>query len=263
MIAGYRRLATVALQELLVYRVAVLIWVVWSLLQIYLLSVFWTAVYGGVGAVAGVTLPGMLTYAVLSTVQLNFVQTGISWYVQQRVRDGNIVMDLLRPVSFFGSRFAYDLGGLAGNLTIAALTALLAGLFVPLQPPVSIAMAGAYLVSLLLSYSLHFLLMALLACTAFWFTELQGVSAVFWLVLSLLSGAVVPLWFLPPFFQQLSSWLPFQGLVYVPVAIYIGRLTGGAVWLALLQQVIWIGVLSAVLALVWRAALRRLVVQGG
>ncbi len=185
MIAGYRRLAAVALQELLVYRVAVLIWVVWSLLQIYLLSVFWTAVYGGVGAVAGV------------------------------------------------------------------------------KPPVSIAMAGAYLVSLLLSYSLHFLLMALLACTAFWFTELQGVSAVFWLVLSLLSGAVVPLWFLPPFFQQLSSWLPFQGLVYVPVAIYIGRLAGGAVWLALLQQVIWIGVLSAVLALVWRAALRRLVVQGG
>ncbi len=59
------------------------------------------------------------------------------------------------------------------------------------------------------------------------------------------------------------NWLPFQAITYLPGSVFTGRIRGADVWNALLVQVAWTVVLIVPIMLVWRAARRRLFVQGG
>jgi ABC-2 type transport system permease protein len=148
-----------------------------------------------------------------------------------------------------------------------ALTAspilVVAALAFPIQAPASWAAGLAYAASLLLSILLSFLIGCLLAVTAFWTLELRGFNWLAGLLITFLSGGYVPLWLLPPFFQSLSNFLPFQSLLYLPLAIYIGKIEGPAVWPALGQQVLWLAILSLALAGYWKITERKIVVQGG
>jgi ABC-type uncharacterized transport system permease subunit len=136
-------------------------------------------------------------------------------------------------------------------------------LFVDLQPPVSPAAGLAYLASLILAIGVNFLISTIVGLVAFWTLELLGFNMIVQLFSEFLSGGLIPLWFLPPWVRRIAEWLPFQSLVHLPLSIYIGKIEGAAVWTALLKQVAWIGVLSATAWLIWKAAERKMIVQGG
>lgn len=261
---GYLKLAQIEVQTVLAYRASTLLWCLVSLLRIYLLAVFWTAVYHGGGAVEGVTLGAMITYATLSMIQVNFViETNAPWYIQERIREGNIIFDLLRPYRFLVARFASTLGTIFWTIPIAAGTALISALYAHIQPPASARIALVYCLSLLLGVLVNYLISMLIGLLAFWTTELSGINWLTNMVVSFLAGAIVPFWFLPRAVQDIANLLPFQGIVYLPLSIYIGRISGRAIWVALAQQVFWIFALAGIVWLVWQAAQRKLIVQGG
>jgi ABC-2 type transport system permease protein len=52
-------------------------------------------------------------------------------------------------------------------------------------------------------------------------------------------------------------------MLFVPIAIYLGQLTGGEAARAIVLQLLWILALYVAVQAVWRHAMRRVVVQGG
>jgi len=261
---GYLRLAQAPFQTMLAYRAATFIECLGILLRVYLMQFFWTAVYGGGGAVEGITLPMMITYATLSNVQGLVTSSWVQWEVQRKVRDGNIVIDLIRPYGFLRSLAASNLGGaLLWGGPLAVLTLVVSLLFVDLQPPASLTAGLAYLASLSLAMVVNFCLLTMVGLVAFWTLELVGFNMIFEFVSLFLSGGLIPLWFLPLWAWRIAEWLPFQSLAHLPLSIYIGKIEGAAMWMALLKQAAWIVVLVVVVRLLWRAAERKLIVQGG
>ena len=261
---GYLKLAQAPFQMMLAYRTAVLLDCLGVILRIYLLKVFWTAVYGGGGAVEGINLPMMVTYATLASIQGIVTTSYVHWRMQRRVRDGSIVIDLIRPYGFLRSLLASSVGNsfLAdGPVAVFALAVSL--LFINLQPPASLAAGLAYLASLILAIAVGFFLYVLVGLVAFWTLELFGFNNIFEFLSLFLSGGLIPLWFLPPWVRRIAELLPFQSLAHLPLSIYIGKIEGAAIWMALLKQVAWIGVLSAIVWLIWKAAERKVIVQGG
>ncbi len=264
MLQGYIKLAQVEIQTALTYRTATILWCLGALLRIYLFNVFWSAIYGGQATVDGVTLPAIITYSTLSIMQQNFIiENDLNWRIQERIREGSIIIDLLRPYGYLRSLLAMGIGNLVFTLPVAAATLLVAAFFGHFVLPTSPVVAIFYLVSLLLGFLLSFLLTCLIGLTAFWTFELSGINWLMNMVIGFLAGVIVPLWFLPPVVQQISAFLPFQGIGYLPLSIYIGRITGIQIWLALLNQLCWIGILTFIVVLVWRVAQRKLIVQGG
>ncbi|GHO84594.1 ABC transporter permease [Dictyobacter formicarum] len=264
MLQGYLKLAMVEIQTMLAYRTATIIWCIGALLRIYLLNIFWSAIYGGQSMVDGVTLPAIVTYATLSIMQQNFIiANDISWRIQERIREGNIIIDLLRPYGYLRSLLAMGVGNLAFTIPVAGVTILVAALFGNLILPASPVAAVVYLISLLLGFLLSFLFSCLIGFTAFWTFELSGINWLMDMVISFLSGVIVPLWFLPPVVQQISDFLPFQGIGYLPLSIYIGRITGNEMWLALIKQLCWVSILTLLVVFVWRLAQKKLIVQRG
>ena len=64
-------------------------------------------------------------------------------------------------------------------------------------------------------------------------------------------------------FQRAVEWLPFQGISYIPVTIYLGKRPGGELYEAIGLQLFWALLLFVAGRLVWRFSVKHVVVQGG
>jgi ABC-type uncharacterized transport system permease subunit len=131
-----------------------------------------------------------------------------------------------------------------------------------LAPPASPGAGVAFATSLILAFCVAQLITLLMSLTSFWTLEVGGLSMTFEAVRSFLSGAIVPLWFMPGWLSTAAAALPFQAATYTPLAVYFGRPPGGLAT-ALAVQALWVLVLGALCAWVWSRAKHRVVVQGG
>jgi ABC-type uncharacterized transport system permease subunit len=247
----------------LAYRADYLTGLIGLLLQVFVLRVVWTTVYGHRHAVGGVTLTVMLAYVTMASLQSWLFNPWAFSLIPDRVRDGLVSVDLTRPVSFLGQVVAGQVGRTAALVPFALLalpfTVLLAGMAAPATP---LAAAG-YLVSLTLAYAITTLLSVLFGMITFWTMEINGLFLIYRMVSQFLSGALVPLWFMPGPLRLTARLLPFQAITYTPTAIYLGQSTGIGALAALAVQAGWILLLWLAARLIWSRAIHRVVVQGG
>ncbi len=245
------------------YRTSVLLGYPAIAVQIALYSVVWRAIYAGHdGPVAGADVRTAVGYAVLGLTVSGVLNTSPYHSIASRVREGLIGMDLTRPIGLLTQNLAFQTGAVVASLPTVAVglgTGLVVG---GLAPPTSAAAAGWFVVSLLLAFAVSQLTTMLMALTSFWTLEVGGINMTFFVVRTFMSGAILPLWFMPGWLQAVAVALPFQASTYTPLAIYFGRPPGGLA-AALGVQALWIVVLGGLCGWVWSRARRRVVVQGG
>jgi ABC-2 type transport system permease protein len=82
-------------------------------------------------------------------------------------------------------------------------------------------------------------------------------------VSDLLSGQIIPLTFFPGVFGRIVFALPFAAIYSTPLLIYVGIIQPHDYARYLAIQVLWLILFSGLSALVWSAASRRVVIQGG
>ena len=262
-------IARLAGRSLLFYRTGLAISVIVLVVQIYALSMVWTSVYANRGAVPGsggvgdISIEMQLAYVSLSVVQFWALNGWSAYSLQQRVREGRVGTDLARPLGLLWQVVMGRVGTIAACLPFAAVVLVLATTVGNVSPPAGPGAAAGYLVALLLATVISIQLVVLVDMTSFWTLEVTGIYLSFSLVSRLLSGSLVPLWFMPEWLRVLSGLLPFQATTFTPVAIYLGTLTGTAMWRALGISAVWVIILGVVLRLSWHRVLNRVVVQGG
>jgi ABC-type uncharacterized transport system permease subunit len=260
---AYLQIANLWLQTAYTYRVSLAMELVGVLLKIFLLKVVWSAVYAGRAAVDGVELHQVISFITLANLQMWLIYPMLAWHIQERIREGQIALDLARPVPFLGQLLANQLGttaAFAPFVLVAVPLALLAG---GMQPPASPTAAMLYLVSMALAYMITALMGMLMGLVAFWTLQARGVQAIYEFVSQFFAGALVPLWFFPPALRQAANWLPFQAQAFIPLSLYMGQVPAQGIAGALGLQLVWVAVLFGMAWLVWQRAMRRVIIQGG
>jgi ABC-2 type transport system permease protein len=260
-------IALTSVKEKLVYRFDFFLSLVISLITMVLLVYLWRAIYANSTSL-GYTLDELLTYICLGQA-FNFAriagaQRRLLFRVNGSLRSGNIVFDLLRPVDYQAMQFSEVAGQFVAEMLLINLPAFAVALLViGINPPASAAAAAGFALSLLgaflVSFSLDFLLMIL----AFWTFGAMGIIYARRAAIELLAGSIIPLALFPDWLRAIALVLPFQSLAYTPISIYLGEITGTAIWWSLLVQIGWAIALAVMTRLIWLRALRRLVVQGG
>lgn len=245
------------------YRASMLLSFLVLAIQIALYSVVWRAIYSGhEGPVAGADVQTAVGYAVLGLTVAGVLDTSPFSSIESRVRDGLIGVDLTRPIGLLTQNLAVQVGYVVAVLP-AVVVGLATGLLVGgLAPPESTGAAVSFALSLLLAFGVSQLVTLLMSLTSFWTLEVGGLGMAFFVVRTFMSGAVLPLWFMPGWLQTLAGALPFQAATYTPLAVYFGRPPGGLA-VALGVQALWIVVLGGLCAWLWSRARHRVVVQGG
>ena len=109
---------------------------------------------------------------------------------------------------------------------------------------------------------LRFLVEWTLGLLALWVTRMSAVRQLYAVVLLFLSGQVAPLSLFPPQVQTATALLPFRWMVAFPVDVLLGHLTAGQTLIGLAAQGTWVVLTLALLAIAWRAGLRRYAAVG-
>ncbi|MET9730125.1 ABC-2 family transporter protein [Streptomyces sp. NPDC006458] len=245
------------------YRGSYLLTFATLMLQIYLMKTVWTGMYAGREEVDGVTLHTMIAYATLAAVQYTLLNPLQASPIPQRVREGKVAVDLLRPVGFPLQMFASQVGGALSALPAVVVALPFALLVGGAQAPSSTGSLIGYGIALLLGMLVNQLLFLTKALLSFWTLETTGFDMIYGFTAQLLSGTLVPLWFMPGPLKAVAEALPFQATAYTPVAIFLGEVRGNAMKQALGMQLVWVVLLGGLAALVWSRAKRHVVVQGG
>ena len=182
----------------------------------------------------------------------------------ERIRTGDIAIDLYRPVGLVGWYLASDLGRATYHLLTRGFAPTLIGLVVfDISLPASPLNALAFVVSLVLAVVVSFAIRFLVASTAFWLLDQSGVKVMSGAFAIFFSGMMLPLVLFPGWLGTVARALPWASYVQVPADIWLGKHTGSGLLTALGFQVFWAAVLLLVCQGVLALATRKVVVQGG
>jgi ABC-2 type transport system permease protein len=233
------------------------------LIQMMILYSLWTAVYANHETIAGLNGSQMLTYAVLAWLLGQYV-FGVGAELAYEVRDGNVAVELLRPYDMLSKIVALDFGRVLSSIVRdAAPVLLVAFLFVGISPPVSFEALALFLLSALLGILIGAQMDLVIGILSFYMVNVWGLRVLREAIFRFFTGALVPLALFPEWLMTVSQCLPFQYMVHVPVSIYIGTISGGAVWQALALQCVWLLIVVVLIRICWRIALRQVTIFGG
>lgn len=260
----YLSIAIAGAQEALAYRGSTLLNLSAGMLSAAATYYIWRAVYADRPSLQGFTWAQMQAYVLVAFVLSSLVSFQSMTAMTANVRTGQVAVDILRPLSYLGSQLARTTGrALVESVLGSCLALLLAVVLLDLSPPASASAAIAFIVAAAAGFVTKFLIHYLVSLLCFLTTNATGLIWTELAVVGILSGAIVPLDFFPSWLVEVLRLLPFQGIVYQPVEIYLGRLEGTPMHLAGCLQLGWIAALLLFAKVVWRPALRRLDVQGG
>jgi ABC-2 type transport system permease protein len=216
---------------------------------------------GGYDTIDAVTFV-WLGQALLMTVAL--WGGGTTDELAERIRTGDVAIDLYRPTGLVGWYLAGDLGRAAYHLVTRGLGPTFIGLvFFHIRLPASPLDAAAFAVSLVLAVVVSFGLRFAVSSSAFWMLDANGARFLSGAFAIFFSGMMLPLVLFPGWLGVLADVLPWSAIIQVPNDIWLGQYDGWALLGALAFQAGWVVLLLGLCQVVLRAATRKVVVQGG
>ena len=257
MAAGFRRYAT--------YRQATLAGAFTNtVFGVIKVSVLFAAADAAGGVVAGYDRAGLSTYTWVSQGLIAVVWMFVWTPVTQRVRTGDVAIDLGRPVHPVAAWLAEDLGraGQAGLVRFVG-PLVVGGLIYGLRVPRHWETAPLFVLSAALAVVVSFGGRLLVSLAAFWLVDVRGLLHLYVLATGVLSGLLVPVHFLPGWARAVAYATPFPWMMQAPVDVATERYPGTAALGLLGGQLAWAVALLSLCVWVFGRGTRRLVVQGG
>jgi ABC-2 type transport system permease protein len=261
-VRAYRALARAVALSALSYRANFLLGLGGVLFQLVALLAVWRVILSE-SATQPFTWPEMRAYLLVAFASGTLVSMVGDFRMANRIQSGLVALDIVKPIDYQRARFAETLGGVWIELLVVALVgggtlALTGGVAMP-----SVAALALFLVSMLLLVPLKFLIVYASTLACFWTQNFVGVQWARLAVSNLLSGALIPLVYLPGWLAALARWSPFAGLTSTPALIFIGQANTGRAVALVAVQLVWVIVLWFGARALWRTALRQLTVNGG
>jgi ABC-2 type transport system permease protein len=258
---AYATMARLSMRTSFAYRQAYAMGMAASCFGLVATVALWAALLSGGVQLGGFTLFEMKGYLLVSFATGWLGNAVGEWSLAQRIRDGHVALDLVRPIETQRLMFAQVFGGFPMELVIIAVVwtgfVLLAG---PVPAPHNAALV---LVSLLLVIPIRFGLGFLTCQVVFWTQNFHGVSWASNAISQVLSGSLVPLALMPSWLRATAAVLPFASLTSTPALIYLGKVGGTAAISLVGIQAFWAVALWLLGHSAFRAASRQVTIHGG
>jgi ABC-2 type transport system permease protein len=256
---------TAAVKQEMAYRFNFFTAILGAMLTMALLYYLWTAIYNSATSME-MSYRALITYVCLGQA-FSFARPGqrrVLARIGYGIRRGDVVLDLIRPTDYQLLTFSETLGAYLMEIAMVSLPSYLLALLVfGIDLPASPEAAIGFVVSLMGAIFLIFSLDFLVGLMGFWTFSVWGLGYAKIAVINILAGTIIPLTLFPDWLQRIVLILPFKGMAYTPLAIYVGEIDGSAIWMNILGQFAWGIGLVLLTRLLWLRARRRIEIQGG
>jgi ABC-2 type transport system permease protein len=213
-------LLSVYYAHMLEYRAEIFFWVLSGSLPIILMGVWIEAAQRGNFKLNAIEFARYF-FAVFQVRQ--FTNIWVIWEFEKEVLEGQLSFKLLYP---FDPAWHHVARHISEKMTRFPIAILLTILFFSLYPQAfwipSFTAIILCLITIVLSFTLRFLIQYTLSMFAFW-TERASAVQQFWFLFDIfLSGVTAPLDVFPPMIKEIVMWTPFPYTLYFPAALLIG-----------------------------------------
>lgn len=260
---AYVSFGRAALRATTAYRSALYVQIAGSLFALVALFYLWQALFAASDSLQGFTWPQMKAYLLIAFLANTLLSAWGEWRMAQRIMDGSVATDIVKPVDYQKARLSEVLGASTIELVVSSIALLVViaafgSIFVP-GAGAAVLFAVSFVAGLVVKFGLVYA--TTLLC--FWTTEYMGISWARMAITNLLSGGLIPLAFFPGWLRGIAMVLPFQGLVATPASIYLEQvdlLTGlGLVAI----QIAWAIGLWWLARWMWTVGFRQVTIHGG
>jgi viologen exporter family transport system permease protein len=218
------------------------------------------------GGLHGYDYGSMIYYYLLMLLVSNLVTpTEDEWQIASDIREGQINSFLTKPMSYLGYRFSIFLSGrlVFTGVTIVPIALIFLYFRHYITLPASLTTYFWSLISLLMAAFIQFFITYSLAMMAFWILEISTIVFIVYSFEYFLGGQMFPIDIMPVSVQAVMKWLPFYYELFCPIAIFLERLKGAAMFQALAIQTGWLLVTWSAARLMWKRGLGHYQAVGG
>src|SRR6185436_13032281 len=232
----------------------------WGVLRMMIFEGFYSASI----APAPLSLDQTMTYVWLGQAFFRMIPWSADQEIVQKVRDGSVAYDLVKPVDLYWSWYSRALAMVSGpTLMRAAPILAVAALLFGMKAPASTLHFLVSLPSLTLGFMLSASIVTLISISLFWTISGEGISRLLPAAVWMLSGIVVPVPLLPLPIRAVLELMPTSAIVDTPFRIYTGQYGPEEFLPRLLLQAFWTMAFIAFGKAALSRGVRRLVIQGG
>jgi ABC-2 type transport system permease protein len=263
-LAPYAAFGRIAFLQILAYRLRYFTGIVTYLVNVTVYYFIWKALYTERETLQGFSFEQMITYVAVGWTVRTFYFNNVDREIAYDIQQGYIAAKLSRPVDYQAMHISQAAGeALFRMLMFTVPTGLVILLIYPVQSPASPVAAGAFLLSLVFSFTIFAALNFMVGTCAVYLHSILSLIRAKYFLIEILSGLIIPLEFFPDSWSRVSALLPFQHISYTPLMIYMGKIQGSELGAVLLQECAWSAGLLLAGQWFWNKAAHRLIVQGG
>ena len=248
----------------MVYRFGFLFTIVGNLVYLGVAYYLWKSIYSYSDTIRGLTFNETFIYVALGSAIFILLKTYADWYIHYEIREGIIANYLTKPMDFQIYNLFANFGSLLMNLTAITIPTALVMIFV-FTVKISFGI-GLFLfpISLLLAFLISFSIDYFIGLIGFYSESVWGFSTTKEILVTVFSGALIPLQFFPDAIQKVLYWLPFQAIYHTPLMMVTRPDQGLKVFLPMiLIQVAWAILLFFLARLFYNQAIKVLRIAGG
>ena len=259
----YLQFAVIRFKSKTAYRFDYFLGILNTLLSFVVYYSIYKALYGSTQKIDGVTF-SMVTTSFMISLGLSSAFHKNEMFLQDKIKQGSIANELLKPVNFKLRMLFEDAGEGAFNVVFHFLpTAIMTALFANLCAPSGMINLILCIASAALGYIVLWQISFILQCLSFWLFSVWGLVTIKNVVINILAGAYIPMWFMPEKLRNILRFTPFDSIYFMPVKLYLGQMNETEIAFGFAKQFVWIIALYMIGELCWRSGIKRLVVQGG
>lgn len=269
MLKTYLPFSRAGFQDAIAYKMNFLAFFLGEVFYCFVMYFVWKAVFQSTTSPTfmGFTMGDMVVFLFVSNVTRYLVGTDSTYAVGEEIKDGSIIMRLIKPVQYDRSILFFELGQKVTTIIMVTLPILIGvEVYKFLQTGITGFRLHSFIffvISITLAYLLSFYMNICFGFMAFFLKNLWGFNILKEGIINFLSGAIIPIAFMPTLLQKILGALPFASLSYTPVMIYMGKYSGFELFSSIGLQIIWLIIIYGLSKGIWHLSIKHLTVQGG
>lgn len=248
------------------YRAELFVWAVLTLFSTIVFLLLWMSVFQGQSSIAGLTVGQIIHYYLLATIINGVTASHFESWRSREIREGKIDHLMTKPMSYPLQVLLADVGNRTTYiLIIVPLSLLIYSAYISFYQLESLPLTAFALLQfiglLIFGYLVEFSFAIFAVFITFWFESGEGLEHFKWIIISLFSGYLIPVEFMPEWLRMVTQALPLKYIYSVPINILQGKQALDLLDLAYIVMTVIVMFLG--LRFMWYAAVKKYTSAGG
>ncbi len=259
----YLKMISLSFQTSIAYKIEYFTSLLNAFLYIFIFVSVWSSLLPEETTIDGISREMMVSYAVLSNlIKSTFAKSQI--FFSSKIRSGEIAVELMKPLSLPLLYFSDMIGKTLFQIFARGLPILFFSFFIYkirfyINPEILLKFLMLYILSFLLYFFISFFISSL----SFYFVEIFPFWILYFALITLFSGGIIPIDFFPEVLRNLTLFTPFPYLFYFPTILLLKSDLIVPYSELIIFYIVHIFVLFVISFFLYRFGLKKLYIAGG